>query len=263
MINFEGHAVDTLNADGTVWDGVSEAWFIPKQIAEAIGASNPRVYANQIINPKVRGSKNKEIDKTEKLDKFQGFKGVCKMHTPGGTQEITIINENGLYMFLMASNLPQAISFQRQVSETIKQIRKNKTSVTKVVPQNYKEAVAALLGQLEENEKLQGEIEEQKPKVELFHKMISAENNQTFNEVAKSLKWGRNKLLELLRNKEILMWNNLPYQRYLDSKYFFVHEVYKNGMNFTQTLVTAKGLEFVGKIVKKYEDERLALVSVD
>ncbi|MDY8021282.1 phage antirepressor KilAC domain-containing protein [Paenibacillus polymyxa] len=250
LINFEGCVVDTLNKDGTAWDGDSEAWFIPKQIAEAIGASNPSVYARKILlrNP----------------EKFEGFRSRTNLVLEGiGEREINIINENGLYMFLMASNLPQATSFQRQVSETIKQIRKNKTSIAKAIPQNYKEAVAALLGQLEENEKLQEEIVEQKPKVELFHKMISAENNQTFNEVAKSLNWGRNKLLELLRDKEILMWNNLPYQRYLDSKYFFVHEVYKNKRNFPQTLVTAKGLEFVGKIVKKHEDEKSLLVSVD
>ena len=109
MINFEGHNVDTLNEDGTVWDGVSDTWFVPKQIAEAIGASNPRIYANQILNP--RQSKKSNMNQGKHLDRFEGFKGVCNLHTPGGIQETTIINENGLYMFLMASNLPQAVSF--------------------------------------------------------------------------------------------------------------------------------------------------------
>ncbi|ASA22772.1 phage antirepressor KilAC domain-containing protein [Paenibacillus donghaensis] len=235
LIKFENFEVDTLNEDGSLWDGSGDAWFIPKQIAEALSASNPRKYANELIR--------------KNFERFEGFSVGCKLRsTDGKSYDTNIINENGLYIFLMASNLPQAISFQRQVSEMIKKIRKDKIQVFKSIPQNYKEAVAALLGQLEENDKLQEEIQEQKPKVQIYHRMIDAESNQTFNEVAKSLKIGRNKMLKILRDKKFLMWNNLPYQKYLESNHFFVREVTKNGKNFTQTLVTAKGLDLLGRL---------------
>lgn len=110
LIIFEEQNVRILNEDGTPWDGHGEAWFVPKEVAQAIGASEPRIYANKILN------RNPE--------KFEGFLGVTKLVTPGGVQEATIINENGLYMFLMASDLPAAITFQRKVTEILKQIRK-------------------------------------------------------------------------------------------------------------------------------------------
>jgi prophage antirepressor-like protein len=109
LINFNGNQVSILNRDGTKWDGKQEAWFIPKQIAEAIGASDPRVYAHKILN------RNPE--------KFKGFIGVTKMGTPGGIQEITIINENGLYMFLLVSDLPDAVQFQRKITHLLKKVR--------------------------------------------------------------------------------------------------------------------------------------------
>jgi prophage antirepressor-like protein len=116
LIKFEGHEVRVLNQDGTDWDGQQEAWFIPRQVATAIGAANPKVYASNILN------RNPE--------KFEGFKGVCKLSTPhGGTQEINIINENGLYMFLMASDLPKAVQFQRRVTELLKGIRQGKVKI--------------------------------------------------------------------------------------------------------------------------------------
>ncbi len=47
------------------------------------------------------------------------------MPTPGGKQQITIINESGLYSLILSSKLPQAKEFKRWVtSEVLPQIRK-------------------------------------------------------------------------------------------------------------------------------------------
>lgn len=115
MVVFEGHQVRILNADGSVWDGQGEAWFVANDVAAAIGYADPRKSASQIIN------RNPE--------KFEGFRGVVNLRTPGGMQETTIINENGMYMFLMASDMPKAVAFQRRVSELLKQIRQRKAVV--------------------------------------------------------------------------------------------------------------------------------------
>lgn len=115
MVVFEGHQVRILNADGSIWSGQGEAWFVANDIAAAIGYADPRKSASQILN------RNPE--------KFEGFRGVLNLKTPGGIQETTIINENGMYMFLMASDMPAAVEFQRRVSELLKQIRQRQAVV--------------------------------------------------------------------------------------------------------------------------------------
>lgn len=52
-------------------------------------------------------------------------KGVCKMPTPGGKQEMTVINESGLYSLVLSSKLPTAKKFKHWVTaEVIPLIRK-------------------------------------------------------------------------------------------------------------------------------------------
>lgn len=52
-------------------------------------------------------------------------KGVSEIDTPGGKQQITIINESGLYSLIMSSKLPSAKQFKRWItSEVLPSIRK-------------------------------------------------------------------------------------------------------------------------------------------
>lgn len=64
-----------------VLDGV--IWFVGKDIAEALGYSNP----SEAL-----------ADYVEEKDK-----GGTKCYTPGGAQEMTIINESGVYSLVFAS----------------------------------------------------------------------------------------------------------------------------------------------------------------
>ena len=112
LIEFEGYQVRILNEDGSTWDGQGEPWFIPVDIATAIGYSDPRVAAVKVL------SRNPE--------RFRGLQGSTNLVTPGGIQEVTILNENGLYMFLMVARTEKAISFQRKVTEILTQIRQGK-----------------------------------------------------------------------------------------------------------------------------------------
>lgn len=50
-------------------------------------------------------------DQTRRLDGDE--KGVAKCDTLGGEQEVTIINESGLYSLVFSSHLPQAKAFKR------------------------------------------------------------------------------------------------------------------------------------------------------
>ena len=73
-------------------------------------------------------------------------------------------------------------------------------------------------------EQLEKTIQEQQPKVEKFEKFMDGSNYKKMNDVAKSLGYGRNKLYDFLREKKVLMKDNLPYQRFIDNGYFTVKE---------------------------------------
>lgn len=90
--------VRTVEIDG-------EPWFVGKDVAEALGY--------------------KEAAKAVRERVDAEDKGVSKMDTPGGKQEVTIINESGLYGLILSSKLPGAKEFKRWVtSEVIPSIRK-------------------------------------------------------------------------------------------------------------------------------------------
>lgn len=74
-------------------------WFVGKDIAEALGYSNPRKAL---------------ADHVEEEDK-----GVTKCYTPGGAQEMTIINESGVYSLIFASKLPDAKEFKHWIIDDI------------------------------------------------------------------------------------------------------------------------------------------------
>lgn len=56
----------------------------------------------------------------------ENWKGVWKLHTPGGEQDAIFINEAGLYRLIFRSNKPKAEEFANWVcEEVLPQIRKN------------------------------------------------------------------------------------------------------------------------------------------
>lgn len=106
-------------------------------------------------------------------------------------------------------------------------------------------------------------IEEQRPLVDFANKVSDSSNLIDMGKMAKLLKdehinIGRNRLFEWLRRKEILMKNNMPYQRYIDGGYFKVKEsVYETpyGSKTQQTTyVTGRGqIYIIEKLRKEYK----------
>ena len=82
-----------------------EPWFVGKDVTKILGYTNP----------------SKAIaDHVDVEDK-----GVTKCYTPGGVQNLTGINESGLYSLILSSKLPSAKKFKRWVtSEVLPAIRK-------------------------------------------------------------------------------------------------------------------------------------------
>lgn len=70
-----------------------EPYFVGKDVAEVLGYSNTQ---KAILN---------HVDEEDK--------GVTKWDTLGGKQNMTIINESGLYSLILKSKLPNARKFKR------------------------------------------------------------------------------------------------------------------------------------------------------
>lgn len=96
-----------------------EPWFVGKDIAAALGYSNPR------------DALSKHVDSDDK--------GVANCDTPSGTQKMTIINESGMYSLIMGSKLEGAKRFKRWVtSEVLPSIRKTGAYATDSAAAEYK-----------------------------------------------------------------------------------------------------------------------------
>ena len=89
--NSEFGAVRVVDVNG-------EPWFVAKDVLRALD------YADD-YNP------------SRAMQAIPGeWKGVHRMHTPGGEQEMLIISEQGLYFFLGRSDKPKALPYQMWVA---------------------------------------------------------------------------------------------------------------------------------------------------
>lgn len=113
--------------------------------------------------------------------------------------------------------------------------------------------------------RLEARLEEQKPLVQFAETAMKSDTNIKMSKMAKILcdegfNTGEKRLFSYLRNQGILMQNNIPYQTYIDRKYFVLKEtpVNINGDIFLRmtTLVTPKGqLWIVSKIKEEMESK--------
>ena len=90
--DFNERAVRCIMKDG-------EPWFVAKDVCEVLEIQN------------ARDTIAKVLDDDEK--------GVDKIDTLGGLQEMNIISESGLYTLILRSNKPEARSFRRWVTHEV------------------------------------------------------------------------------------------------------------------------------------------------
>jgi phage antirepressor YoqD-like protein len=110
------------------------------------------------------------------------------------------------------------------------------------------------------NNELHKEVKSLQPKAEMTDRFLETNSLHSINEVAKILNnnWGKFKLFQFLREQKVFYrenGNNMPYQEYINKGYFEVKEVTKNNMSFPKILATAKGVQFIFDLVRKYEKE--------
>lgn len=240
LFNFESHEVRSLLLN-------NEPWFVGKDVAEALGYSKAR---NAIAT---------HIDSEDKKDApIQG--------TLGGVQEMTVINESGLYSLVLSSKLPSAKKFKRWVtSEVLPALRKTGQYQVKELSGSELMAKALIEAQsvLAAKDK---QIEEMKPKALFADAVATSHTSILVGELAKILKqngidMGQKRLFAWLREKGYLIKRqgtdyNMPTQKAMDLGLFEIKEgsyVNGSGVNITTKTpkITGKGQQyFINKFLQ-------------
>ena len=91
--NPEFGQVRTVEIDGT-------PWLVGKDVATALGYAKPQNAISRHVDPE-----------DQKVAPIQG--------TPGGEQEMLIINESGLYSLILSSKMPKAKAFKHWVTSEV------------------------------------------------------------------------------------------------------------------------------------------------
>ena len=224
-----------------------EPFFVGKDVASILGYSNGRKAL---------------IDHVDAEDK-----GVTKCDTLGGTQELTVINESGLYSLILSSKLPNAKKFKRWVTaEILPTIRKHGAYLTTETleevmndPDAWIRVLTELKNERSQKEKLQIEVTKSKPKVIFADAVAVSDTTILIGELAKLLKGngidiGQNRLFERLRQEGYLIKRkgtdyNAPTQMAMELGLFKVKEtVIQHSDGHTSisktTKVTGKGQQY-------------------
>lgn len=97
IFDYKGKQVRTIQKDG-------ETWWVLKDVCGILGISKYR-------------------DTASRLDEDE--RGSVRVDTPGGEQEMTVVNESGLYNVILRSDKPEAKPFRKWVTaEVLPSIRK-------------------------------------------------------------------------------------------------------------------------------------------
>lgn len=230
-----------------------EPYFVGKDVAEILGYSD----TNKAVAMHV-----------DNEDKILNDKSSPSF----GQRGATLINESGLYSLILLSKLPEAKKFKRWVtSEILPSIRKTGSYSIEQKPDSYMIAdpVERAKRWIEEeqerqalvtkNVELEQKIKEDTPLVDFAVQVSQKSDTISMNEMAKiihdeNIPIGRNMLFRWLRNKGILMENNMPYQRYITDGYFKVKTAAKftsyGVKHFPKTVVTGKGQIYIVQKLK-------------
>lgn len=178
----------------------------------------------------------------------------------------TYLTEENLYDFMLEARTKKCKAFRKWVTkEVLPSIRKHGAYITEKTldemladPDNMIKVLTTLKEEKEKNAKLENEIVTMLPKVSQYDDLMNSHDMLSMNETAKSIGVGRNDLFKLLRSKGVLMSDkknkkdhNVPYQTYIDRKYFTVIEHEIMGETQPQTLVSTKGLDWLNKKLSK------------
>lgn len=237
--NEEFGSLRTMEIDGKIY-------FVAKDVAGILGYSNPRKAISD------------HVDEEDK--------GVTKCDTLGGNQNLTIINESGLYSLVLYSKMPNAKKFKHWITaDVLPSIRQYGAYLT---PDTLEKAIlnpdfiiqlaTSLKEYQEENKNLKRENQTMLPKAEFYDEICDRNLLTNFRDTAKELKVKEKEFIKWLEDNKYIYRDNRnnikPYSQYcVEPKRFFDIKDYKTD-KFTgqQTFVTILGKnEFRIKLIEE------------
>lgn len=224
-------------------------YFVGKDVAKILEYGNPR------------DALARHVDDEDK--------GVVKTDTLGGTQELTVINESGLYSLILRSKKPAAREFKRWVtSEVLPSIRRYGMYATDELITNPELAISVFTALKEEREKrlsLEGtvavqcqQIAEMMPKATYYDVVLSCQDAVNISVIAKDYGWSAKQMNEYLHYRGVQfkqgnIW--LLYQHHANQGYTKTHtHTYKDTRGKEHAKVhtkwTQKGRLFIYELLK-------------
>lgn len=161
----------------------NEPWFVGKDVAAALGYGEGKSLANAIAN---------HVDQEDK--------GVTKIMTPGGKQDMVIINESGMYSLVLSSKLEGAKKFKKWVtSEVLPSIRKNGGYIADQESLSEDEIIAnALLVAHKIIARKEQRIAEMQPKADWYDKVADSSNLTEIGTIGKITGVGEKRIFKKL-----------------------------------------------------------------
>lgn len=229
IFQYQDQPVRTVQRDG-------EPWFVLKDVCAVLGISKYR-------------------DTADRLDEDE--RGSARVDTLGGAQDMTIINESGLYNVILRSDKPEARPFRKWVTaEVLPSIRKTGGYISgqdslspeelmakalMVAQKTLAERDARISALTVENQILQ-------PKAEYFDQLVDRNLLTGFRETAKLLEVSPKRFVDFLLEKKYIYRDQrgklMPYAE-KNNGLFELKERFNDKTQWTgtQTLITPKGRE--------------------
>lgn len=231
FVNEQFGTIRTVNIDG-------EPWFVAKDVCDILGVQNV-------------------TQATQQLEDFER-----SMFNIGRQGEANIINESGFYSLVLRSRKLIAKPFRIWVtSEVLPSIRKHGMYATPTTveamlndPDTMIQVLTELKAEREQRIQLEKENASLLPDANMARDIIKYSGLYTLKEVADLIESGRTELCTLLRLSKVLSKQtgyNLPLNKYIKQGYFKIK--IREKYNTPVTLVTARGLKFIYRLIKKYD----------
>ena len=226
----------------------NKPYFVGKDVAEILGYQDYRKALKRHVE-KDDGAKRPVIDNI------------------GRYQETIMINESGVLSLVLSSKLPEARKFKHWItSEVIPSImRKGYYAIDNLI--GNRDFLVALAKELvdtnNENISLKASFNEQLPKIQFYNNIADSSDLYSMRDTAVMLNFeglGRTNLFKFLKEKGLLDNRGIPYQEFVDRKYFSVKlsEYKKNQRTFSSQVVyvTTKGLEYLDSYISNLKTHK-------
>lgn len=237
VFNYQSNDIRTIEKE----DGI---WWVLADVCKVLGLSTPARVADRL--------EEDEVSQAHITDSI------------GRAQDMTVVNESGLYNVIIRSDKPEAVPFRRWVThEVLPSIRKHGAYMTpetleKVLcnPDTIIQIATALKQEQEKSKALEAAnsslvVQNQimAPKAEYFDELVDRNLLTNFRETAKQLGVPPKRFVQFLIDRKYIYRDPrgrlMPYAQHAENGLFEVKETIneKTQWSGTQTLITPKGRE--------------------